>query len=89
MAEQRLSQRQIATLKELAILCEKGALVTLSREQREAMGPLWRRGIVEMWFRCMPDEGTVRSPFFRPSRSGLALISAILAGGQAIDTEAA
>ena len=76
---ERLSQRQIATLKHLAICCAAGGQVTLTRDQREAMVPLVRRGLVEMWFRCVPDEGTRRSPFFRPSPSGWHLIRSILA----------
>lgn len=74
----RLSQRQIVTLKHLAITCEKGGLTTLTRDEREAMQPLWRRGIIEMWFRCVPDEGTQRTPFFRPTAPGWRLIEAIL-----------
>jgi hypothetical protein len=76
---ERLSNRQIATLKHLAICCANGGQVTLTRDQREAMQPLWRRGLVEMWFRCIPDEGNTRLPFFRPSAAGWNLINAILA----------
>lgn len=79
---ERLSSRQIATLKHLAISCEKGGLTTLTRDEREAMQPLWRRGVVEMWFRCVPEEGTKGHPFFKPSRSGWALIRAIFAGAR-------
>ncbi|MFT4115445.1 hypothetical protein [Bradyrhizobium sp.] len=78
MSEQRLSNRQIVTLKQLAICCSQGAPATLTRDQREAMQPLWRRGLVEMWFRCVPDEGVQRTAFFRPSADGWALIRAIL-----------
>lgn len=83
MTNARLSNRQIATLKHLAICCSDGGHVTLTRDQREAMAPLWRRGLIEMWFRCVPDEGTSRSPFFRPSASGWRLINSILAAGKA------
>ncbi len=76
---ERLSNRQIATLKHLAICCSAGGQVTLTRDQREAMLPLWRRGLVEIWFRCLPDEGNTRSPFFRPTAHGWALIHSILA----------
>lgn len=77
MSEERLSNRQIETLKQLAVCCANGGQVTLTRDQREAMQPLWRRGIVETWFRCLPDEG-MRGPFYRPSESGWRLIEAIL-----------
>jgi hypothetical protein len=78
MSAQRLSNRQIATLRHLTICCGNGGQVTLTRDQREAMQPLWRRGIVEIWFRCIPDEGSKRRSFFRPSASGWLLIYAIL-----------
>jgi len=83
MSAERLSNRQIATLKQLAICCELGAPSALTRDQREAMQPLWRRGLVEMWFRVVPDEGSQRIPFFRPSPAGWNLIRAIVAGGAA------
>ena len=79
MTNQRLSNRQIATLKHLAICCSAGGQVTLTRDQREAMQPLWRRGLVEIWFRCVPDEGITPCSFFRPSESGWRLIQSILA----------
>lgn len=78
MSKDRLSNRQIATLKHLAICCANGGQVTLTRDQREAMQPLWRRGLVEMWFRCVPDEGSTRTPFFRPTASGWNLIHALI-----------
>ena len=78
VTQQRLSNRQIATLKHLAICCADGGMVTLTRDQREAMAPLWRRGLIEIWFRCLPDEGMTRVPFFRPSRPGWILINSIL-----------
>ncbi len=77
MTSERLSNRQIATLKHLAVCCSSGGLVTLTRDQREAMAPLWRRGLVEIWFRCLPDEGS-RGAFYRPSRTGWNLIGAII-----------
>ena len=73
---ERLSQRQIETLRHLAICCGNGNLVMLTRDQREAMAPLWRRGIVEVWNRMVPDEGS-RGPFYRPTERGRALTVAI------------
>jgi hypothetical protein len=75
---ERLSNRQIATLKQLAVCCANGGQVTLTRDQREAMVPLWRRELIEIWYRQMPGEPT-RGPFFRPSASGWNLIASILA----------
>ena len=75
---ERLSNRQIATLKHLAICCATGGQVTLTRDQREAMAPLWRRELVEIWYRVVPDEGN-RGPFYRPTARGWLLIEAIRA----------
>lgn len=78
LTRERLSNRQIVTLKRIAICCAAGGLTTLTRPEREAMQPLWRRGIVEMWFRCVPEEGSTRIPFFRPTAPGWRLIETIL-----------
>lgn len=81
MNAERLSNRQIAALKHLAICCANGGLVTLTRDQREAVTPLWRRNIVEIWWQHFPGERP-RGPFFRLSVRGNALISSILASGR-------
>jgi hypothetical protein len=78
VTQQRLSNRQIATLKHLAICCANGGMVTLTRDQREAMVPLWHRQIVEIWHRSIPGERP-RGPFFRPTDYGWNLIRKILA----------
>jgi hypothetical protein len=79
----RLSNRQIATLKQLAICCAKGNPVRLTRDQREAMTPLWRKDIVEIWWKRSPQERALLGPYFRPTEQGLALILAILAAKKA------
>jgi hypothetical protein len=76
--DQRLSSRQIATLKQLAVTCSAGGQSTLTRDQREAMVPLWRRELIEIWYRHFPGERP-RGPFFRPTEAGWHLISAVLA----------
>lgn len=76
--KERLSERQIATLKRLAICCADGGQVTLPRDEREAMAPLWRRGLIAMWWRAIPEEG-LRGPFYRPTDHGWMLIRALLA----------
>lgn len=88
MKGERLSNRQIATLKHLAVCCSNGGQVTLTRDQREAMVPLWRRELIKIWYRHVPGE-RARGPFFRPTVSGWHLISAILAGGRPAESEAA
>jgi hypothetical protein len=86
---ERLSSRQIAALKHLAICYANGGLTTLTRDEREAMQPLWRRGTIEMFYRCVSDEGRSGVPFFRPSPSGWNLIRALLAASQRLEKSAA
>lgn len=81
LSSDRLSNRQIATLRHLAICCANGGQVTLTRDQREAMTPLWRKSIVEIWYRYFPGERP-RGPFFRLTDRGTALINSILAAGR-------
>jgi hypothetical protein len=81
MSQQRLSNRQIQALKHLAICCANGGQVTLTRDQREAMVPLWHRELIEIWYRSIPGERQ-RGPFFRPTEFGWQLISAVLAAPQ-------
>jgi hypothetical protein len=85
---ERLSNRQIATLRHLAICCGNGGQVGLTRDQREAMVPLWRRELIEIWYRHIPAE-RARGPFFRPTESGWYLIRSILAAARAPESEAA
>lgn len=88
MSKQRLSNRQIATLKHLAVCCQSGVQVTLTRDQREAMVPLWRRELIELWYRHFPGE-RARGPFFRPTESGWHMIRSIIVGGGSRHREAA
>jgi hypothetical protein len=82
LSKPRLSNRQIATLKHLAICCATGKAVGLTRDQREAMVPLWRRELIEIWYRHIPGEGA-RGPFFKPTDFGWHLIRAVLRGRSA------
>jgi hypothetical protein len=77
----RLSNRQIVTLKQLAVCCGNGGQVTLTRDQRESMVPLWRRELIEIWYRQIPGERQ-RGPFFRPTEFGWHLIRSILAAAE-------
>jgi hypothetical protein len=80
LSKDRLSNRQIATLKHLAVCCSNGGQVTLTRDQREAMTPLWRRELIETWYRQVPNGNpSMQGPFFRPTPSGWNLINALVA----------
>lgn len=79
----RLSNRQIAALKHLAVCCSGGGQVTMTRDYREVLGPLWRRGAVEIWYRQAPNANpSLQGPFFRLTDSGWRLTNAILVGGE-------
>jgi protein gp37 len=67
-----LSNRQIATLKQLAICCANGRPAGLTRDQREAMVPLWRKEIVEIWYRHFPADRSWpgADPFHPRSKEG-------------------
>jgi hypothetical protein len=79
VSTERLSRRQITTLKQLSVCCGDGGQVLLTRPQREAMAPLWRRGLVEIWYRQGVDANpSLQGPFYRPTQRGWALIGAIL-----------
>ncbi|WP_407146287.1 hypothetical protein [Bradyrhizobium sp. ORS 86] len=88
MTKERLSNRQIQTLKHLAMVCNGGGQVTLTRDQREAMVPLWRRQIVEIWYRHLPGERP-RGPYFRLTDMGQHLTHKIMAASRSQRSEAA
>jgi hypothetical protein len=80
MRQDRLSQRQIDTLRQLSVVCSAGGQYALTRDQREAMQPLWRRGLIEIWYRQGVDTNpSLMGPFYRPTKSGWLLIAAIFA----------
>ncbi|QDW39032.1 hypothetical protein FFI89_018885 [Bradyrhizobium sp. KBS0727] len=82
-APERLSNRQIATMKLMAVCGARGDPVRLTRDQREAMTPLWRRSLVEIWWRRSPTERALQGPFFRLTEPGRTLILSILAAKKA------
>lgn len=88
MIRERLSNQQIEALKHLAICCGNGTMVTLTRAHRAVTTPLWRRGLVEVWQKVVPDEGS-RGPFYRPTHHGWRLIDAIIASNKQESAEAA
>ena len=49
------------------------------KDQREAMVPLWRKELIEIWWRRAANDCALQGPFFRPTANGWNLIRAILA----------
>lgn len=74
----RLSNRQIETLKLMAVCGARGDPIRLTMDQREAMTPLWRRLLVEIWWRRSPTDRSLQGPFFRLTEPGRTLILSIL-----------
>lgn len=72
----RLSRSQIVLLRSL-FRRSGGRPISIERWQRGPSVPLWRRGIVEIWYRQVPDEGS-QGPYFSLTISGARLASAFL-----------
>jgi hypothetical protein len=74
----RLTSPQASLLKDLTLRAGLTGRVTLKKWQRELVLPLWRRELVEIWFRHTPDhEPFRRGPFYALTTSGYAIGAAI------------
>lgn len=78
MKRSRLSPREVWLLLFMLKRCGLTGRMTLRRKQREWVIPLWRRELVEMWWRQMAGESP-RGPYFSLTIDGHRLASAILA----------
>ena len=79
----RLTQRQIWLLIYLARVtaCTDGTAAAgwLKKRDRATAVELWRRGLVEVWYRQSPlAELSLMGPFYSLSQDGLKLVAAIL-----------
>jgi hypothetical protein len=59
----RLSWRQINLLRFLAMRCGLGGNIRLGRWQRTIAVALWRRELIEIWYR-QSAEGALQGPYF-------------------------
>lgn len=75
MSRPRLTTREIAILRDLAVRSGLGGAVTLRDWQRGAATALWRRELIEIWYRQSPD-GALQGPFFSLTIIGRALAAA-------------
>jgi hypothetical protein len=72
----RLDRFQIAILRSLITRGGNGRAITLKTGQRTSALPLWRRGIVEIWYRQSPDEQpSLQGPYYALTLSGEQLAS--------------
>lgn len=75
----RLTPGQMRVMKDLALRCGMGGLVTLKYRQRLCVPALWRRGLVEIYYRQVPDGApTNRGPFFGLSLDGKRLAYSLM-----------
>jgi len=65
----RLTGREIGLLRWLVVRCGLGGVVSLRRWQRAIAVYLWRRELVQVWYRQSPD-GELQGPFFGLSVAG-------------------
>ena len=75
----RLSNRDIALLlyiMQRAGLCGR---LHLPPKRRERVVPLWRRHLIEVWYRCAPDEGCMHGPYINLTVEGHRLAAAFIA----------
>lgn len=80
MAEaDRLDNRDIALL--LYIMQRVGLCgrLHLPPKRRTRVVPLWRRHLLEVWYRCAPDEGCMHGPYINLTVEGHRLAAALLA----------
>ena len=72
----RLDNFEVAILRSLVTRGGYGRAITLKTGQRTSALPLWRRGIVEIWYRQSPDEQpSLQGPYYALTLSGEKLAS--------------
>lgn len=62
-ARERLTNSQIVLLRYLVMRGAQLRAITLARWQRVVALPLWRRELIDMWWRTVPDQ-TMQGPYF-------------------------
>jgi hypothetical protein len=75
---ERLTPGQLYVVKDLFRRGGPGCPVTMPFSRRRPIPGLWRRGIVQVWHRQVPDDAPgVRGPFYSLSLDGRRLAAAI------------
>lgn len=82
MTDARLNRDEISLLRDLARRAGLGGLASLAARQRSHAVGLWRRGVVEVWYRQSCDDPSLRGPFFGLSTRGCYLASMFLSPGR-------
>lgn len=71
-ARERLTNSQIVLLRYLVMRGAQLRAITLARWQRVVALPLWRRELIDMWWRTVPDQ-TMQGPYFGLTIAGTRL----------------
>jgi hypothetical protein len=80
LSRRRLSSREIWVLLHLLDRCGVTGRTTLPPKRRDGVPPLWRQHLVEIWYRCAPDEGVAHGPYFNLTTDGFQIACALRAG---------
>jgi hypothetical protein len=79
MASSKLSPREIVIIRSLARRGASVGVVSLANWQRRYVVPLWRRELVEIWYRQAPEtQPSFQGPYYRLTISGERLASYFL-----------
>ena len=78
MKRPKLTQAQIRTLLLLWHRCRLTGRMTFNEQLRAIAVPLWRRELVEIWWRQVSGEGQ-RGPYFSLTAAGYQLACALIA----------
>jgi len=74
---ERLNRRQIMLLKTLARHGGHRA-IAIARYLQDIAATMWRRELVEIWYRQVPEQPSLRGPFYALSLAGWKLASSFL-----------
>jgi hypothetical protein len=82
-ARAQLSNREISLL--LYVMARVGLCgrMALTPARRAHVAGLWRRHLIEIWYRCAPGEGCTHGPYFNLTIDGHRLASALRAARDA------
>ena len=76
---ERLNNSQIVLLRSLIKRGASTRAITIEKWQRVPAVPLWRRGIIEIWYRQAPDtHPSLQGPYYGLTISGAQLASHFL-----------
>jgi hypothetical protein len=74
MSIEHLTRSQIIILRSLMKRGADNRAISIEKWQREPAIPLWRRGIVEIWYRQSPDANpSLQGPFYGLTIAGAQL----------------